>query len=149
KSLTSATAMSTSPGQGTPLWTAPEQTRMGDVPSPTADIWALGLLTFYVLSGKVYWKNAHGQLSMVRLSMELVRDPIVAPPTRAEGLGLSARFPAGFADWSEHCVNRDPSERFVDATAAMGALMRMIARRTGRRYRLWVPLYTDALSGGL
>src|SRR5690606_39769924 len=30
KSLSSATAISTSPGQGTPLWTAPEQTRLDD-----------------------------------------------------------------------------------------------------------------------
>jgi len=149
KSLTSATAMSTSPGQGTPLWTAPEQTRMDDVPSPTADVWALGLLTFYVLSGKIYWKHAHGQLSMVKLSMELVRDPIAAPTLRAEELGISYEFPPGFDDWFTHCVHRNPAERFVDATAAMGALMSMIDRRTRRRYRLWVPVYSDALSGGV
>src|SRR5690606_13663333 len=149
KSLTSATAISTSPGQGTPLWTAPEQTRMDDVPQPTADVWALGLLTFYVITGKLYWLNAHGPTSMVKLSMELVRDPIAPATQRAQQLGLDVRLPVGFDEWFLRCVNREPRARFADANQALGALMRLYERRSGHRYRLWLPVYTDGLSGGV
>lgn len=129
KSLSSATAISTSPGQGTPLWTAPEQTRMDDVPNPTADVWALGLLTFFVLTGKIYWRNANGKSSMVQLSMELVRDPIVAPSVRAAELGVSDHLPPEFDAWFMHCVNRDPAARFMDANPAYHALMSVLLRR--------------------
>ncbi|HEX2732778.1 MAG TPA: serine/threonine-protein kinase [Polyangiaceae bacterium] len=129
KTLLSATAISTSPGQGTPLWTAPEQTRMDDVPKPTSDVWALGLLTFFVLTGKIYWSNAHGRSSMVKLAMELARDPIVAPSQRARELGMDVRLPGSFDDWFLHCVNRDPKSRFVDANAAYHALTACLSRR--------------------
>ncbi len=149
KSLTSATAISTSPGQGTPLWTAPEQTRMDDVPQPTADVWALGLLTFYVMTGKLYWLNANGVMSMMKLSMELVRDPIAPASVRVRELGLDVALPDGFDEWFFHCVNRDPRQRFADASQALGALMKLLERRGGKRYRLWLPVYTDGLSGGV
>ncbi len=149
KSLSSATAISTSPGQGTPLWTAPEQTRMDDVPQPTADVWALGLLTFYVLTGKMYWLNAHGPSSMIKLSMELVRDPIAPATERLAQLGLEPTLPAGFDDWFLRAVNRDPAQRFADAREALLALMKLFERRAGKRYRLWVPVYTDGLPGGV
>jgi serine/threonine protein kinase len=129
KSMSSATAVSTSPGQGTPLWTAPEQTRMDDVPNPTADVWALGLLTFFVLTGKIYWLHANGKSSMVQLSMELVRNPIAPPSQRLVELGLGMRMPSEFDAWFSHCVNRDPQARFVDANAAYHALMSVLARR--------------------
>lgn len=149
KSLSSATAISTSPGQGTPLWTAPEQTRMDDVPRPTADVWALGLLTFYVLTGKMYWLNAHGRASMIKLSMELVRDPIAAPSSRVRELGLNARLPDGFDEWFLRCVNRDPKQRYAEASQALGALMTLVDRRGRNRYRVWLPVYSDQLSGGV
>jgi eukaryotic-like serine/threonine-protein kinase len=129
KSLSSATAVSTSPGQGTPLWTAPEQTRMDDVPSPTADVWALGLLTFFVLTGKIYWLHANGKSSMLKLSMELVRNPIAPPSVRLAELGLALQLPGNFDAWFSHCVNRDASARFVDANAAYHALKACLDRR--------------------
>lgn len=149
KSLNSATAISTSPGQGTPLWTSPEQSRLDDKPHPRSDVWALGLLTFYVLTGKVYWKHAQGRLNMVQLSMELMRNPIEAASVRATELGVLQRLPPRFDQWFEHCVNRDAGQRFDNASAALQALMILMERRGRPRHRLWLPVYCDALSGGV
>jgi serine/threonine protein kinase len=149
KSLSSATAISTSPGQGTPLWTAPEQTRMDDVPKPTADVWALGLLTFFVFTGKVYWLHAHGASSMVQLSMELVRNPIAPPSQRIAELEIANNFPSGFDEWFLRCVNRESAQRYPDAGQALDGFMQLVERRGNSRYRLWLPVYSQALSGGV
>ncbi len=149
KSLSSATAISTSPGQGTPLWTAPEQTRLDDVPNPTADVWALGLLTFFVFTGRMYWLHAQGQSSMVQLSMELVRNPIVPPSQRVAELGVANPFPPRFDEWFSRAVNRDPKQRFGTAGEALDALILLVERRTEPRYRLWLPVYSNSLSGGV
>jgi serine/threonine-protein kinase len=149
KSLGSETAFSTTPGQGTPLWTAPEHSRADDVPHPHADIWALGLLTFYILTGKIYWKHVHGQVNMVQLSMELMRSPIAPARQRAIELGVGDRLPDDFDEWFEHCVNRDPNERFDNAGAALRALLITLNRRGRPRHRLWLPVYSDAFAGGV
>jgi serine/threonine protein kinase len=149
KSLTTATALQTAPGQGTPLWTAPEQMRVDDVPHPRSDVFALGLLTFFVLTGKVYWKHAQGQSSMVELSMELVRAPIEAPSKRVLDLALDVQLPEGFDEWFLRCVNRDPKERFENAGAALGGLMSLLDRRSHPRHEMWIPVYSESLSGGV
>ncbi len=149
KSLNSATALSTSPGQGTPLWTAPEQSVADKAPHPNADIWSLGLLTFFVLTGKLYWKHAQGVSSMIHLSMELMRDPIAPPSERAVELGAVGRIPSGFDEWFTACVNRDRDGRFRHASAALRALMIVLDRRGRPRHRLWLPVYTEAVVGGV
>src|SRR5262249_35245393 len=44
---------------GTPQWAAPEQFSPGAPISPPTDVWAVGLLAFYVLTGKYYWMAAN------------------------------------------------------------------------------------------
>lgn len=149
KSLTTATALQTAPGQGTPLWTAPEQMRVDDVPHPRSDVFALGLLTFFVLTGKVYWKHAQGKSSMVELSMELVRSPIEPPSKRVGELGLDLVLPQGFDEWFLRCVNREAKLRYENAGAALGALMTLLDRRSHPRHEMWIPVYSESLSGGV
>jgi serine/threonine protein kinase len=149
KSLTTATALQTAPGQGTPLWTAPEQMRVDDVPHPRSDLFALGLLTFFVLTGKVYWKHAQGKSSMVELSMELVRAPIAPPSERVKDLELNLTLPDGFDAWFLRCVNREPKERYENAGAALGALMSLLDRRSHPRHQMWIPVYSESLAGGV
>jgi eukaryotic-like serine/threonine-protein kinase len=149
KSLSSSTALQTAPGQGTPLWTAPEQMRADDVPHPRADVFALGLLTFFILTGRIYWKHAQGTSSMVELSMELVRAPIERPSVRVTELGIATPLPEGFDDWFLRCVTRDPMARYESAGPALGGLMQMLDRRAHERHEMWIPVYSDAFSGGV
>jgi serine/threonine-protein kinase len=116
------TMSGTTPGLGTPLWTAPEQGRDGYRPVPNADVWALGLLCFYALTGALYWRNAGERASMADLAMELIKSEIVPASQRAVELGLGESLPAGFDAWFERAVQREPSQRFADAAQAWQAL---------------------------
>ncbi|MEZ4445424.1 MAG: serine/threonine-protein kinase [Polyangiaceae bacterium] len=129
----SMVASATEGGLGTPLWTAPEQGKRGVI-QPSVDVWALGLLTFYLLSGKVYWYYANQpSASMLDIAQEMLRAPIAAASTRAEQLEVADRIPALLDDWFAHCVVRDPAERFEDADQAHAALEEVLAGRPSTR----------------
>jgi serine/threonine protein kinase len=104
---------------GTPLWMAPEQTEASAALSPAADVWALGLVAFRVLTGHYFWHSAHGD-STVQLLREILVDPLPNVLDRAQE--LRARLPPGFDEWFHRCVDRDPSRRFQHAREAWSAL---------------------------
>jgi eukaryotic-like serine/threonine-protein kinase len=116
------TLSGTTPGLGTPLWTAPEQAREGYAPLPSADVWALGLLTFLVLTGVPYWRHAGESASTADLALELLRAEIEPASRRSRELGTGAKLPVGFDAWFGRAVHREPSQRFGDAAAAWQAL---------------------------
>jgi serine/threonine-protein kinase len=117
-----STLSGTTPGLGTPLWTAPEQGRDGYQPVPSADVWALGLLTFFALTGELYWLNAGERASMADLAIELLKSEIVPASERIAALGNAIALPVGFDAWFERAVNRDPARRFQGAAEAWDAL---------------------------
>jgi serine/threonine protein kinase len=43
---------------GSPLWMSPEQAQTGSVISPATDVWSLGLIAFWMLTGYPFWKGA-------------------------------------------------------------------------------------------
>jgi serine/threonine protein kinase len=115
-------ASATEGGLGTPMWTAPEQGKGGSHHRPTVDVWALGLLTFFILTGQIYWKQANDErASMLDLAQEMLRAPIVTPSERARELGNTA-WPETLDAWFLRCVNRDADARFPDADHARAAL---------------------------
>ena len=73
---------------GTPLWMAPEQTVTGRDIGPYTDVWALGLIVYYLLTGTHYWRTAHDeQASITQFLRELAFEPLDpaserAPPSR-------------------------------------------------------------------
>lgn len=119
---------STEGGLGTPLWTAPEQGKSGQV-TPAADVWSLGLLAFFLCAGRVYWKHYHSdEGSMLELAMEMLREPIAAPSQRVAELDGAEPLPPGFDDWFLRAVNRDVGARFADASAAGPPLLEVLDR---------------------
>jgi protein-disulfide isomerase/serine/threonine protein kinase len=109
---------------GEPLWMAPEQADVRPPIQPQADVWSLGLIAFFLLVGKSYWKGASaGSMLPAAVHQEVVFDPIVAASTRAAELGVMGRIPDGFDAWFARCVARLPGERFPDARAALAALL--------------------------
>jgi formylglycine-generating enzyme required for sulfatase activity len=104
---------------GTRAWMAPEQEQNDAAIDASADVWALGLVVFWLLSGRSFWRNAAGPES--RLSYEVHFEPIAQASSRAVELGSGLAWDA-FDAWFSHCVTRDPSLRFRDAWAAWQAL---------------------------
>ncbi len=104
---------------GTPAWMSPEQSDRGHRIAPSADVWSLGLLTFWMLTGRSYWlslRDDHG--SMETLLREMLLDPLVVASARAAELGCSAGWPARLDGWFARCVARAPGARFTDAAHA-------------------------------
>ncbi len=109
---------------GEPLWMAPEQADARPPIQAPADVWSLGLIAFFLLVGKPYWKGASaGSMLPAAVHQEVVFEPLVAASTRAAELGVMGRIPAGFDAWFARCVARLPGERFPDARAALDALL--------------------------
>ncbi len=100
---------------GTEGWWAPEQTLAGPISTAT-DVWALGLLVYWMLTGAEFF--------------DATSSSMVFPPAsvRAREQGREAFIPAGFDGWFACCVALEPKARFVDASAAWNALRRSLTQ---------------------
>jgi serine/threonine protein kinase len=115
---------------GTPLWMAPEQHTGAEI-SPAADVWAVGLIAFQLLTGRFYWLAANQkELNISLLLQELLFDPLPAAAMRAAALGCATRIPVAFDAWFTRCVARDPQARFPTAVTMRAALAASLAGPT-------------------
>jgi serine/threonine protein kinase len=131
-----STLSGTTPGLGTPLWAAPELSREGHQPAPSADVWSLGLLVFFVLTGRMYWLYATERASLADLAIELLKSDIAPPSQRMRELELDARLPRDFDGWFGRAVNREPAQRFRDASEAWAELEPLLAESLPEPSRL-------------
>lgn len=122
KVVRAASLSGTAEGLGTPLWAAPEQSESSKIIRPSADVWALGLLTFWLLTGKIFWLGAAQRTSMVELAYELIGGPIPPATERASELGFEGSLPPDFDAWFARAVARDPAARFTSAGEAFRTL---------------------------
>jgi eukaryotic-like serine/threonine-protein kinase len=121
---------------GTPLWAAPEQTQLGAKIGPATDVWSLGLVAFYCLTGKDYWRFAERSWQMAM--REILEGELLAPEERARELGVS--LPAGFGDWFRGCVQREPAARFANASVAHAELRRCLSAPAATRFPATEPM---------
>lgn len=94
---------------GSAPWIAPEQAQSGNV-GPGADVFAMGLVLFYALTGRSYWKSLQTQtLDLAGWQQELVAPRAPASARAAEiGVPLSPSLDAAL--WKALAL--DPNERF-------------------------------------
>ncbi len=127
----------TTAGVGTPLWASPEQLMRGHV-GPWTDVWAVGLVFFWLLTGRSYWKtvDASGSGNVVEVLQEITSPTMVPSEQRAAELGFS--LPPALAEWLDRCLSRDPRGRFPDGGAALEAfaalpdgIVRVVVAGTG------------------
>lgn len=108
---------------GTPLYMAPEQAESSRKVGPHTDVWALGLVAFFVLTGRHYWLTANNpEGTTPELMREVLFDPLPAPEMRAKMLGVEVDFPPGFREWFHHCLERDTTRRYASAKEACRVL---------------------------
>ncbi|MBI2896989.1 MAG: protein kinase [Deltaproteobacteria bacterium] len=124
---------------GTPLWMAPEQAEASQNITPAADVWALGLIAFRLLTGVHYWRSANVEnATMMAIYAEILTHPLAPAAERAAELGVKEHLPAGFDPWFARCVNRRLEERFPDAGQLRDGLLALLrggkaATSTARR----------------
>jgi serine/threonine protein kinase len=117
------TAAATQSILGTPLWMAPEQVTPGVPIRPAADVWSLGLITYYLLTGRSFWMTAYEpEASIWRILNEVCVTTMPSASARAGEQECAELLPAGFDAWFGRCVDRDQDRRFADATEAYEAL---------------------------
>src|SRR5690606_31012292 len=104
------------------------QLALGKEIAPATDVWALGLLAFWMLTGKEYWVAANEEtIAISALLLELVTTTAPeAASARAARLGGAGELPPGFDEWFAECVNPDPTRRPKDAAACIAALRRAL-----------------------
>jgi eukaryotic-like serine/threonine-protein kinase len=125
--------------RGTPLFMAFEQITAG-VLSPQTDVWALGLIAYYVLTGARYWRSAERQGASVQsLFAEILTLPLEAPSLRLREQNRDVVLPPAFDAWLLRCIDREPSQRFPSAGAAIEALGRIYERAPRVAARASVP----------
>lgn len=108
---------------GSPGWMAPEQASGAEPIRPYTDVWPLGLIAFWLLTGKSYWLRAsEPECDPMSLLYEAAFGDLPPASIRATQVDTRAPLPAGFDAWFARCVARAVGERFPDARAAMSAL---------------------------
>lgn len=110
---------------GSPFWMPPEQTEIGRELRPSADVWSLGLLAFWALTGRIYWRTGQrDDAALTEILIDILRSPLDPPSVRAASYGVApSRLPARFDTWFAACVHRTASQRFQHARAAVTALL--------------------------
>lgn len=136
---------------GSPLWMAPEQFDTSLLVSPATDIWALGLVTFTMLTGVSYWKAAQGaSITLAALLAEISIGTFAPASQRASEADRSIVLPPGFDGWFARCVARAIGDRFPDATQAHSALEAVFespARSALPRTVMFVPNAQSVMAG--
>ncbi|MFK7930138.1 MAG: serine/threonine-protein kinase, partial [Myxococcota bacterium] len=122
--LLADTTMHTTAALGSPAWMSPEQTDTKPHMTAAADVWPIGLLTFWMITGQPFWLAANTSEGSVQgVLREMVIEDIPSGSERARALGAHDRWPAVLDEWLTRCLARDPAHRFEHARAAYEALI--------------------------
>jgi len=116
--------------RGTPQFMASEQA-LGEPSSPATDIWALGLIAFYLLTGQSYWLSVQQDGTESQLFAEIVSRPLLPASLRARQLGVAIALPPELDAWFFRCVNRNPAGRFGSAGLAAAELSHVLGVAPG------------------
>ncbi|HWO08755.1 MAG TPA: protein kinase [Polyangiaceae bacterium] len=119
--------------RGTPLYMAYEQV-VAEPLSPQTDVWALGLIAYFLLTGQLFWRSAADPDAGIQaLFAEIVALPIPSARVRMREQRLTLDLPDAFDAWLARCLDRAPSRRFESAGATINALDTALRGGAGSR----------------
>ncbi len=90
-------------------WIAPEQAQTGSV-SPSADVFSTGLLCFYALTGRSYWRSCQGQTFDLQGWQEELRSARTPASARAAELGVPLSPTLDVILWK--ALSNEPADRY-------------------------------------
>jgi serine/threonine protein kinase/tetratricopeptide (TPR) repeat protein len=99
------------PAGGTPDYMSPEQVR-GDRVGPRSDIYSLGVVAYQLVTGSLPFD---GETSLIRMVKRLHEPPV---PPRRRNTSLDPRWETAIV----RCLEREPEDRFANATDLVEAL---------------------------
>jgi class 3 adenylate cyclase/Tol biopolymer transport system component/predicted Ser/Thr protein kinase len=121
---------------GTPEYMAPEQVA-GEPAGPGADLYALGVILFELLTGKPPFAGS----TPVAVALQHLQRP---PPDIA---AVAPQAPAHLARAVERCLRKRPAERYPDARSLAAAVRGEPAPQPGRRRWAQMLAAATALAG--
>ncbi|HEX3597684.1 MAG TPA: serine/threonine-protein kinase, partial [Polyangiaceae bacterium] len=134
--------------KGTPLFMAFEQATVGPITAQT-DIWALGLIAFYLHTGRFYWLAGSSPDSpFTRIFTEVLSAPLELPSVRARALSAAVIPSPAFDTWFARCVNRDRSKRFETAGECVSELSAVLLDSTPPIARTMASVAPEAIAAG-
>jgi serine/threonine-protein kinase len=109
--------------RGSFFYITPEQINLEEL-SERTDVWALGLITFFLLAGREYWKSASAtDASEASIFHEIVNVPMPSASDRFRELEKSEPpWPKSFDAWFAKAVHRRAHQRYWSAGEAAEAL---------------------------
>ncbi len=114
-------------------WEAIENVTGWRRPTPASDVWALGLVAYVLLAGRMLWRSVEPSsgrvLDPVALVAEMRSPPRACERAREQRTGIA--LPASFDGWLARCLATDPSERFPSGPKAVAALETVRPRGLG------------------
>ncbi len=119
KIVAESTAASSTQALGTPLYMAPEQFDPHARITAAADIYALGMVAYTLLTGRPYWAPEARAGGVFALASIAIQGPQEPASIRAAARGVT--LPPGFDAWFARVTARDPSHRHESATEAVRA----------------------------
>ncbi|AKT40539.1 serine/threonine-protein kinase [Chondromyces crocatus] len=130
---------------GTPLFMAPEQIRGDGRIGFAADIFALGHVTYVLLTGEPYWTEEADEAGSIHgFILAMIQGATEAATVRARRR-RGVTLPPAFDVWFARATAMKPEERFSRATEAVAALAEALGVQGGAPGRIpsgaaWPPV---------
>jgi len=99
------------PRAGTPVYWGPQQAQ-GMTPSPTDDIYSLGITLYHLLAGEAPFLGS----SEPEITRQHLQDDPMHPQKKLEALGRKGKIPEYVSDLILKCLAKKPTERFQRAS---------------------------------